>query len=175
MTPRRKAITDTTVANLACDLLIRRGPAAVTFAQVAEHCGLAPPTLVQRFGTREGLLAVVAGALHARVAEAFRVAGGTRLEALRNALTGLAGDVVAAIRLASATPLDQYALELRKQISLCLATAVEAGELPRCDVAQLARVIQIAVVGAACVSIMERMDAALEIDQALSAQLASYI
>ena len=176
MCPRRKTIEDMTVAQHACRLLLEGGPSAVTFAQVSKASGLAPPTLVQRFVNREGMLVVAVEALRARVVAGF---GDARqpsvLPGLRAALTALAADLVAAIRLASAVPHAQYALELRKQISYALAEAVEAGELPHCDVAQLARTIQISAMGAAAVALLESGDPALEVGRALDAQLASYI
>ncbi len=76
---------------------------------------------------------------------------------------------------ALAVPMSQYALELRKQISLSLAAAMEAGELPRCEVARLARTIQISALGAAAAALLERGDVGAEVVEALDAQLASYI
>lgn len=54
--PRRKQVPDTDVLDIALDLLHARGPAALTFAALAEASALAPATLVQRFGSKAGLL-----------------------------------------------------------------------------------------------------------------------
>jgi hypothetical protein len=116
----------------------------VTFVEVAQRCGLAPPTLVQRFSTRQGML-------------------------------DLAPVQAAATLTAPTVELRAYSLELRKQISFALAAAIEGGELPRCDVAQLARNIQINFAGAVATALLERRDAALEISTAFDLQLANYI
>ena len=55
------------------------------------------------------------------------------------------------------------------------APAVESGELPHCDVARLARTIQISVIGAVAAARLEGGDVAQEITQALHAQLDTYI
>ena len=54
--PRHKLMSDTEVLDHALDLLHARGPQALTFAALAGAAGLAPATLVQRFGTKAGLL-----------------------------------------------------------------------------------------------------------------------
>ena len=167
---------DRTLAEHVSRLLLEGGPTAVTFAQVSQISGLAPPTLVQRFTNRDGMLSAAADVLRARVSAAF---GDARqdsvLAGLRAALVSLASDVGAALALASLISQDQYALELRKQISFALAEAVEAGELPHCDVAQLARTIQISAIGAVATARLERGDARLEVGRAVDGQLASYI
>ena len=50
--PRRKTLSDEQVMGAALERLQADGPDALTFAGVAAACGLAPATLVQRFGTR---------------------------------------------------------------------------------------------------------------------------
>ena len=54
--PRRKQVPDTDVLDVALDVLHTRGPQACTFAALAEASSLAPATLVQRFGSKAGLL-----------------------------------------------------------------------------------------------------------------------
>jgi AcrR family transcriptional regulator len=174
--PRRRSIDDQTIAEHACRLLLGQGPEAVTFAQVSQACGLAPPTLVQRFGTREGVLVAVAAALLARAVAVFgSPPRGGVLAGLRAALTILAPELAAAVRLSAEVGLAAYALELRKQISYALAAAVDAGELPHCDVAELARTLQISAVGAVTLALLERGDPAGAVGLAVDAQLASYI
>lgn len=53
--PRPKTQTDADVLETAHRLIHEEGPQALTFARLAQHCGLAPATLVQRFKTKEGL------------------------------------------------------------------------------------------------------------------------
>ncbi|MER5673317.1 TetR/AcrR family transcriptional regulator [Pseudonocardia alni] len=54
--PRRKQVPDADVLDAALDVLHARGPQALTFAALAEASGLAPATLVQRFGGKAELL-----------------------------------------------------------------------------------------------------------------------
>src|SRR5262245_40211063 len=53
--PRPKTQSNEEVLAAANRLLHQEGPEALTFARVAEACGLAPATLVQRFKTKAGL------------------------------------------------------------------------------------------------------------------------
>ena len=177
MSPRRKTIADLDIAQHAAQLLLEAGPDAVTFSQVADRCGLAPPTLVQRFGRKESLIEAAALALRARVATVFMDA--TRehppLRGLSAALQSLSATHAAILRLANMSNQAAYSIELRKQISFTLAMAVEASELPRCDVAMLARTLQIAFSGAVATALLEGSDAAAEVAAAISTQLADYI
>ncbi len=176
MAPRPRSIHNNIIALHAGQLLTERGRDAVTFAQVAERCGLAPPTLVQRFASREGLLAAAAGSLRHRIPAAFMDSGGAPpLAAMRTALQQLAPVIAAAIDLAGSSGLEQFSLELRKQISFGLAAAIEAGELPRCDIAGLARTIQISVTGAVAIARLETGDAEAEVALAFDDQLAAYV
>ena len=54
--PRPKTLSDEDVLDAADKLIHERGPEALTFASLAESCGLSPSTLVQRFKSRAGLL-----------------------------------------------------------------------------------------------------------------------
>jgi AcrR family transcriptional regulator len=58
--PRPRTIDDATVLDAAGDLLGRIGPANLTLARVSEEVGLSAPTLVQRFGSKRGLLLAIA-------------------------------------------------------------------------------------------------------------------
>lgn len=177
MTPRLRGIHDSTIADIACGLLIEHGPESVTFAQVAQRCGLAPPTLVQRFASRAGLLDAVAAALRARLADAFRAGRhpDSPLAGLNQALQLAASPIAAALRLSSLVSLGEFGIELRKHVSFALAAAIERGELPHCDVAQLARTVQISITGAVATALLERGDPGHEVANALQEQLASYI
>lgn len=177
MTPRTRRITDHAIAHAAADLLVERGPAAVTFAEVSQQCGLAPPTLVQRFGTKDRLIEVAAAALRERVVTVFAGVASQHghLLALGAALRELAGQQLALLQLSRSAMLAGYSLELRKQISFALAAAVEAGELPRCDVAQLARRLQIVFTGAAATAALEGTAPGEAVGEALSEQLAEYV
>ncbi len=54
--PRTRAIPDTKVLATVRQLLADGGERAVSFATVAAATGLAPPTLVQRYGSRDGMV-----------------------------------------------------------------------------------------------------------------------
>ncbi len=77
--PRHKIIPDAAVHAEILRLLTTQGEAALSFAAVGRACGLAPATLVQRFGSQP---AMVLAALHAgwdaaeaALAEAERLVG----------------------------------------------------------------------------------------------------
>lgn len=74
--PRKLSNDDVLVAALG--IVHGQGPDHLTFATASEACGLSPATLVQRFGTRDGLLrAALLRAwdnLYARTAELARSA-----------------------------------------------------------------------------------------------------
>jgi AcrR family transcriptional regulator len=76
--PRPRRISDEDVLAGAMAVMFRTGPAELTLAAIAAEVGIAPPTLLQRFGDKRGLIlralaqdnaafaAVVAGAPRAR-------------------------------------------------------------------------------------------------------------
>lgn len=54
--PRKRSVSDEAILDDALRLAETRGPAALTFSALSAEVGLAPATLVQRFGTKAGLL-----------------------------------------------------------------------------------------------------------------------
>lgn len=54
--PRKRSVSDEAILDDALRLAETRGPAALTFSSLSAEVGLAPATLVQRFGTKAGLL-----------------------------------------------------------------------------------------------------------------------
>ncbi len=75
---RARSVPDETVLAAVRALLARDGPRGATFAAVAREAGLSGPSLVQRYGDREGMLraALAAGweALETRTAAAIAAA-----------------------------------------------------------------------------------------------------
>jgi AcrR family transcriptional regulator len=177
MSPRRRQIADQQIAEQAAELLIEAGPEAVTFAEVAKRCGLAPPTLVQRFGVKDTLIGAAAQAMKSRLVASFSEAARLNrpLPALIQALQAWAAPHAATLRLAYHANQASYSLELRKQISFALAAAVETGDLPRCDVAMLARTLQITFTGAVAIAALEGGDAKSEVARAIEMQLSNYV
>lgn len=58
--PRPRTVSDDAVLDAAAALIGSVGPARLTLAHVADASGLAPATLVQRFGSKRGLLLALA-------------------------------------------------------------------------------------------------------------------
>jgi AcrR family transcriptional regulator len=54
--PRKRTIPDEVLLDAALAIVHGTGPAALSFATLAGQVGLAPSTIVQRFGTKAGLL-----------------------------------------------------------------------------------------------------------------------
>lgn len=54
--PRSRSISDDQVFAIIQRLLAQGGDKAVSFGSVAKATGLAPPTLVQRYGSRDGMV-----------------------------------------------------------------------------------------------------------------------
>lgn len=169
MCPKRRTIHDAHIAQTAGLLLADAGPAAVTFAEVSKRCGLAPPTLVQRFGTHARMMEAAVEFLARRLPDRFADAGG-----LLVALQETAGEYRWLTSHAASPATALYSLELRKQISYSLAGMVEGGELPHCDVAALARSLQFAFAGAVACAAMERVGAGSGVESAIQGILASY-
>lgn len=73
--PRTKTIPDATILATIRQMLASGGEKAVSFATVAAATGLAAPTLVQRFGSRDSMVRAARDAawdtLEARTAEAI--------------------------------------------------------------------------------------------------------
>jgi AcrR family transcriptional regulator len=137
----------------------RRGPVDLTLADIAKEAGVVPATLIQRFGTKRGLLLAACRTAPGGVPEQFgaaRAKYGSPLktlielfaecsgfastpEAMAHGLAYLQIDLIDpefhAITLAQFTA-------IRNETRKLLDDAVAAGELTPCDTADLARLIQ---------------------------------
>lgn len=71
---RPRSISDDVILDAVLTLLVAGGEGAVSFGTVSKACGLAPPTLVQRYGDRQGMLRAALKRGWARLAEAAEVA-----------------------------------------------------------------------------------------------------
>lgn len=60
MAGRPRSVDDSVILRAAVELIGRIGPAGLTLAAVADEVGLVPGTLVQRFGSKRGLLLALA-------------------------------------------------------------------------------------------------------------------
>jgi AcrR family transcriptional regulator len=88
--PRQKTIPDATIFTAVSQLQATGGDKAVSFASVAAVTGLAAPTLVQRFGSRDGMVRAARQAawavIEARTAEAIASTADKGPQALLKAL-----------------------------------------------------------------------------------------
>jgi AcrR family transcriptional regulator len=93
--PRPRTVDDEVLLGAALDLIGRVGPARLTLARVAEEVGLSPATLVQRFGSKRGLMLAAArrGTDWTGRFAAAGAAAPTRLDALVSGLVEATGAV----------------------------------------------------------------------------------
>lgn len=158
MSPRPRTVTDEEILGATHRAISALGPAKITLADVAKEAGLSAATLVQRFGSKRGLLlALVSSGVDSveycftAVRKAHRspyaalIAAATELtrhmktpEELANGLAFLQMDV-------SDPDFHRLALGHSKQVvagyRALLDEAVKAGELTKCNTARLARAV----------------------------------
>jgi AcrR family transcriptional regulator len=158
MSPRPRTIPDEQILGAAQRAMSRFGPARLTLADVAKEAGLSPATLVQRFGSKRGLmLALWASALDgidacfamlrpahpspmaAVVAAATEFARATKTpQEMSNHLAFLQIDL-------SDPEFHRSMLELTRRTEAgyraLLDEAVDAGELVKTDTRRLARAV----------------------------------
>ncbi|QXJ19664.1 TetR family transcriptional regulator [Actinomadura graeca] len=163
---RPRTTSDEAVLAAAARALGRVGPVRLTLGAVAEEAGLAPATLVQRFGSKRGLLLALAGrgARDARLPfERARHEGGPPLVVLHAALASMTAGVRGAEEMANNLGFLQldvtdpefrahaasHARAVEEEVAALLREAVAAGELGAgADAARLARSVQVAYNGA---------------------------
>jgi AcrR family transcriptional regulator len=164
MSPRPRETTDDAILAATHRAISRFGPARLTLAHVAAEVGVAPATLVQRFGSKRGLLLALArqGAASAgQEYTAIRAAHPSPLAALFAVADCMAGMAPTPEALANhlaflhidLTDPDFHQLALaharvaRAELRAMLDDAVKAGELAPCDTGRLARVVQVLLGG----------------------------
>ena len=57
---RPRGVSDAAILHAAAEVIGRTGPSGLTLAAVAEEVGLVPGTVLQRFGSKHGLLVAMA-------------------------------------------------------------------------------------------------------------------
>lgn len=163
MAGRPRTASDDAILDAARRAIDRHGPAAFTLAHITDEIGLAPATLVQRFGSKRNLILALKARLPGETAAAFAEAdpGDLPTDQLQFSLRRLADGVdtpaVMANRLAflqlDLTDSEVHAIaiahqtELRNQIRARLGAATAAGELVRHDHTRLAQAIATAWFG----------------------------
>jgi len=163
--PRPKTTSDRDVVRATAKVLLREGPVRLTLAYVAREAGLSPAALLQRFGSKRGLMLAFAQTAAAEAATPFqraRSAIPSPLEALRTALVGASSDTCCRQEIAHSLavllddiPDDEmraaaalHARATERAIRALLDEAVSAGELGATDTGQLAISLQAAWNGA---------------------------
>ncbi len=174
MAGRPRGVEDVVILRAAAEVIGRLGPAGLTLAAVAREVGLVPGTLVQRFGSKHGLLVALA---EQSVKDADATAGAAREEhpTALDALSALVVDWLAPMgtpeRFANHLAflcldltdpqLHRHALAAhlaqRRAIERLLADAAADGELRAgTDTAALAGSVQAATAGAGLTWALER-------------------
>lgn len=164
MAGRPRTVSDTDILTATGRAISRVGAARLTLADVAAEVGLAAPTLVQRFGSKRGLLLAFAGEGPQAARDHFakvRRRQPSPVKALLAALSSMAGPVVHPEALANhltVLHLDltdpefhalalEHARTVREELQALLDAAVQAGELLACDTDRLATALQVAYNG----------------------------
>jgi AcrR family transcriptional regulator len=159
MSPRPRTASDEDLLQATIRAASRFGPARLTLADVAAEAGVAPATLVQRFGSKRGLLLALARAgstASAQELAAIRAAHPSPLAALRATADCMAGMASSPEELANHLAFlnidltdpefHRYALEgaraFTAEMQALLDAGVAARELRSCDTARLARLVQ---------------------------------
>jgi AcrR family transcriptional regulator len=179
MSPRPRETTDDAILGATARAISRYGPARLTLAHVAAEVGVAPATLMQRFGSKRGLLLALArqgaGATGEQYA-AIRAAHPSPLAALFAVADCMAGMAPTPEALANhlaflhidLTDPDFHRLALeqsragRAELRGLLDAAVRAGELAPCDTGRLARAVQVTLGGGLLAWAIEREGTAVE-------------
>lgn len=76
--PRRKTLSDEAVLDAALGVMVEKGPTDFTLADIGRAAGLAPATLVQRFGSKQELVVAAFTLDNDRFGEALNAAPKTR-------------------------------------------------------------------------------------------------
>jgi AcrR family transcriptional regulator len=163
---RPRTIDDEAVLAAAAQVVNRVGPARLTLQRVADEVGLSAPTLVQRFGSKRGLLLAMGDQAASGWPDVFAAARertDSPLDALVEALVDLTRHVSTPEAMANSIAFLQIDLSdpefheralasmrrMRELMAALLDEAVAAGELPRdTDVAPLADSVMNAYNGA---------------------------
>jgi AcrR family transcriptional regulator len=159
MSPRPRETSDDEILAATARAMQRYSPTQLTLAHVAKEAGVVPATLIQRFGTKRGLLLSVYGTAPASVPQQFAAARAkyksplktlvelyvacsafaSTPESMANGLAYLQNDLTdPEFRAITLAQFKACRAETRK----LLDEAVAARELLKCDTAELARLVQ---------------------------------
>src|SRR5215471_16229979 len=159
MSPRPRETSDEEILAATSRAMQKYSPTQLTLAHVAKEAGVVPATLIQRFGTKRGLLLTMCRTAPVAMPQVFAAALARHKsplkalvelyaactsfaptpEAMANGLSWLQNDL---------TDPDFHAITLeqfraiRDETKKLLDQAFAARELRKCDTAELARLIQ---------------------------------
>jgi AcrR family transcriptional regulator len=163
MSPRPRATSDSDILAATYRVVSRQGP-NLTLSDVAREAGVSPATLVQRFGSKRGLLLAFAGEGAKGMPEQFKSLRGTSRSALAavyataDCMAGMAetpetlSNSLAFLQIDLIDPdFHKHALAhsraMRAELKALLDEACADGELQRCDTNRLARAVQTMIGG----------------------------
>src|SRR4051794_38908319 len=90
MPGRPRTVSDAAILEATSRVIGRLGPSRLTLADVAEEIGLVPATLIQRFGSKRGLLLAFAAGGAAATQTAFDTdSNSSPVQSLLDVLTSL--------------------------------------------------------------------------------------
>lgn len=156
--PRPRTIEDDAVVRAAARLMARVPPRELTLARMAAEVGLSPATLLQRFGSKRGLLLAVSEFGAGGWPDTFGAARerhDSPLAALEDALTGMSSSVATPAAIANslaylhndlADPdfrrlIDRGMRQLRERVRELVDEALARGELGGVDAGRLAAAV----------------------------------
>ncbi len=159
MSPRPRETTDEEILEATGRVMQRLGPTQITLADVAKEAGVVPATLIQRFGTKRGLLLAACRTAPDATAKQFAAAR-SKYESPLQALVELYADCSSfaptpeavanglAYLQVDLTDPEFHAITLgqfraiEEETRKLLDEAVEAHELLSCNTEELARLLQ---------------------------------
>lgn len=167
MSPRPRATSDTALLAAAHRVVTRLGP-NLTLADVAAEAGVSPATLVQRFGSKRGLLLAFVSSASGETASQFaqiRAAHPDPVDALREVVRCYArmaptpeavSNGLAFLQIDMSDPdFHRHALlqarDTLKELRRLVEDAVKAGRLVKCNPRRVARALH-AVIGGSMVA-----------------------
>jgi AcrR family transcriptional regulator len=159
MSPRPRETSDAEILTAAARVMQRRSPVQLTLAEVAKEAGVVPATLIQRFGTKRGLLLANCKTWTADVAGQFaaaRAKHGAPLKTLIEFFAECSGFAATPESMANFlaylqidltddefhTILLAQSVTMHHETKKLLDHAIDVGELKPCDTGALARLIQ---------------------------------
>jgi AcrR family transcriptional regulator len=158
MSPRPRATSDADILGATLRVVSRIGP-GLTLADVAKEAGVSPATLVQRFGSKRGLLlALTAGNSGGVGAKFSRIRAAHRspiaaVYAVADCMAAMAGtpemmsNSLAFLQMDLTDPdfhrhAHAHSRAMQGELRTLLDEAIHAGELQRCETMRPARAVQ---------------------------------